>query len=187
LRIRRLCHQDSAAIPSRKPTVTTTTIAIAIATNNVNPETPARVLQRQDGFRAQEDVLLKPTYMLHCGFDVLAHERRRLIVTVGGLRGAVVRNPAQELPGKTHQCLPRGRFQSRLASPLRERAIGDRPYSSACWTHLAARGAPSFTKSTGVPLRTSCARVSASQFVRRMHPCDAVLLILSGSGVPCIP
>ena len=37
---------------------------------------------------------------------------------------------------------------------------------------------------TGVPLLTLWASSSASQFVNRMQPCEAVLLILSGSGVP---
>ena len=40
------------------------------------------------------------------------------------------------------------------------------------------------TNFTTVPLWTIPARSSASQLVRRMQPCDSVLPILSGSGVP---
>ena len=40
------------------------------------------------------------------------------------------------------------------------------------------------TKSTIVPRRTIPARSSASQLVSRMQPCDSVLPIFSGDGVP---
>src|SRR5207248_8329312 len=42
-------------------------------------------------------------------------------------------------------------------------------------------------KSTGVPFLTRRASVSASQLVSRMQPCDCVLPIASGSGVPWMP
>ncbi len=40
---------------------------------------------------------------------------------------------------------------------------------------------------TRVPGLTSAASFSASQFVRRTHPCDCVRPIVAGSGVPCRP
>src|SRR5262249_48344083 len=40
---------------------------------------------------------------------------------------------------------------------------------------------------TCTPLRTRRARSSASQLVRRTQPCDSVLPILVGSGVPWMP
>src|SRR5690242_14244207 len=43
------------------------------------------------------------------------------------------------------------------------------------------------TKATGVPFFTSAAKRSASQLVRRTQPCEAALLTLPGSGVPCMP
>src|SRR5438067_13245294 len=43
------------------------------------------------------------------------------------------------------------------------------------------------TNLTTVPLCTIPARSSASQLVRRVHPCDSVLPIFSGSGEPWMP
>ena len=46
---------------------------------------------------------------------------------------------------------------------------------------------PQGRKLTFVPGRTSAATLSASQFVSRTHPCDSVLPMRDGSGVPCRP
>src|ERR1700730_591610 len=40
---------------------------------------------------------------------------------------------------------------------------------------------------TTMPRLTRCASSLASQFVMRTQPCEALLLILDGSGVPCRP
>jgi len=56
----------------------------------------------------------------------------------------------------------------------------DHSYLAAC-----VPAAESVSKNfTAVPLCTIPASSSASQFVKRMQPCDSVLPILSGSGVP---
>ena len=46
---------------------------------------------------------------------------------------------------------------------------------------------PAHSKRTGVPGFTRLATVIASQLVRRTQPCEAVLPIFSGSGVPWMP
>ena len=60
-------------------------------------------------------------------------------------------------------------------------------YTSSKWCTvdaIEAQSLPWSSNLTTVPLCTMPARSSASQLVRRMQPCDWVLPILSGSGVP---
>jgi hypothetical protein len=70
------------------------------------------------------------------------------------------------------RCCPRnalalGHHEARIERPLPDLSVTNQ-----------------FRNSTGVPLSTMLANSSASQFVRRTHPCEAVLPTLSGSGVP---
>src|SRR6185437_2590078 len=44
-----------------------------------------------------------------------------------------------------------------------------------------------FCKIAGVPTDTACATAAASQLVKRIQPCDCVLPMVEGSGVPWIP
>lgn len=52
---------------------------------------------------------------------------------------------------------------------------------------VAGRTCQSSTNTTGVPFDTRSATRSASQFVRRMHPCDSDLDTFPGEGVPWMP
>lgn len=62
-------------------------------------------------------------------------------------------------------------------------AKGSKCMSETVWKHLRVQS----VNSTMTPGLTISANSSASQFVRRMHPCDPALSISDGSGVPWIP
>jgi hypothetical protein len=129
--------------------------------------------------------------------------RYRLVL---GRCGAIGPAPLQELPACRHLHAALTINADRPAAPDQRRTtplapallsqhlmIGSAELLDSRYGHEpcvrcgAGCDVSSFMKSTGVPLRTSCASAIASQLVRRMQPCEAVLLILSGSGVPWMP
>ena len=65
------------------------------------------------------------------------------------------------------------------------------PAPAAPTTRPATKAAPARSRYSwriaGVPAATMSASSVTSQLVRRMHPCDSVLPMAEGSGVPWIP
>ena len=78
---------------------------------------------------------------------------------------------------------PRRTRRRRSRSRRRRRTIR----SVRCRSPRLARVSLIRVNTTRVPGLTSAASFSASQFVSRTQPCDAVLPTVAGSGVPCRP